>query len=230
MNSKASRKESVRQARKEMYRQLIFEAAERVFAEQGFDGAKMQDVAAEAGLSLGTLYAIFAGKAELFQAIHEARGRELIERSRADAGRYEAPIEQLLHGLRAYVEFLLDHPHFLRIHLYEGRALSLGKVAGGPAEPQEEAPKSGVEFLAEAMHRAIVEGALYEDDPVLMARLILAVQQVVLADYLERPEGGDRAVLLDRLETYLKRSFVRPEALAALEARAAERNQAVSSG
>jgi hypothetical protein len=63
-----------------------------------------------------------------------------------------------------------------------------------------------------------------------MARLILAVQQVVLADYLERPEGGDRAVLLDRLETYLKRSFVRPEALAARVARAAERNQAVSSG
>jgi AcrR family transcriptional regulator len=228
MISKSSRKESVRQARKEMYRQLIFEAAERVFAEQGFDGAKMQDVAAEAGLSLGTLYAIFAGKAELFQAIHESRGRELLERSRADAGRYEAAIEQLLHGLRAHVEFLLDHPHFLRIHLYEGRALALGKTAA--AEPQEDEARSGVEFLAEAMHRAMAEGALYEDDPVLMARLTLATQQVVLADYLERPDGGDRAALLDRLETYLKRSFVRPEALAALEARAAERNQAVSSG
>jgi AcrR family transcriptional regulator len=226
MSSKSSRKESVRQARKEMYRQLIFEAAERVFAEQGFDGAKMQDVAAEAGLSLGTLYAIFAGKAELFQAIHEARGRELVERSRAEAARYETALEQLLGEIRAYTEFLLDHPHFLRIHLYEGRGLASAK--GAATVEQEDGMRAGVEFLAESMHRATAEGALHEDDPLVMARLALAMQQVVLADHLERPEGGDRARLLDRFETYVKRAFVRPEALEALEARTTERMTAAS--
>lgn len=221
MISKSSRKESVRQARKEMYRQLIFEAAERVFAEQGFDGAKMQDVAAEAGLSLGTLYAIFAGKAELFQAIHEARGRELIEHARSEASKQETAIEFLLRGVRAYVEFLLDHPNFLRIHLYEGRALALGKSAAGAAdEPQREA---GLELITEAMHKGVAEGSLFEEDPSLMARLLVAAHQVMLADYLERPEVADREKLLERIETYVKRAFVKPEALVSLEARASQR-------
>jgi AcrR family transcriptional regulator len=226
MNSKASRKESVRQARKEMYRQLIFEAAERVFAEQGFDGAKMQDVAAEAGLSLGTLYAIFAGKAELFQAIHESRGRQLIEHARAEAGRFEDVTEQLLQGLRAYVEFLLDHPHFLRIHLDDGRVLAIGR-SSQPIETEEGAGTE-VDFVAESMHRAMSEGALYDDDPILMARLTIATQQVLLADHLERSDGGDREKLLDRLETYVKRTFVRPTAVAELETRASARATAAT--
>ena len=227
MNSKASRKESVRQARKEMYRQLIFEAAERVFAEQGFDGAKMQDVAAEAGLSLGTLYAIFAGKAELFQAIHESRGRQLIEHARAEASRFEDVTEQLLHGLRAYVEFLLDHPHFLRIHLDDARVLAIGRSSQAVVETEEGAGTE-VDFVAESMHRAMSEGALYDDDPVLMARLTIATQQVLLADHLERPDGGDREKLLDRLETYVKRTFVKPTAVAELETRADARATAAT--
>src|SRR5262249_13217196 len=52
-------------ARSRMYHDLIFECAERVFAEKGFDESTMQDVAAEAGISLKTLYATFPGKNEI---------------------------------------------------------------------------------------------------------------------------------------------------------------------
>jgi len=40
----------------------------------------MQDVAHEAGVSLGTLYRCFAGKWELYRAIHSLRGEELLAR------------------------------------------------------------------------------------------------------------------------------------------------------
>ncbi|MBC7174149.1 MAG: TetR/AcrR family transcriptional regulator, partial [Polyangiaceae bacterium] len=206
--TKTERKESVRQARKEMYRQLIFEAAERVFSEQGFDGAKMQDVAAEAGLSLGTLYAIFAGKAELFQAIQESRRRELMEHARGEAPSNASAVAQLLHAVRAYAEFLLDHPNFLRIHSYEGRALGLAKApAWAPADDQ---PDPGIELMLEAFERCIAEGALYDDDALLMARMTVAAEQALLADYFDRPETADRARLLERAQLYVKRSFIRP--------------------
>src|SRR5690625_6075980 len=42
--------------RRERYRLQILEAAEPIFAYSGFEGAKMQDVAAAAGISLNTLY------------------------------------------------------------------------------------------------------------------------------------------------------------------------------
>ncbi len=216
---KTARKESVRQARKEMYRQLIFEAAERVFSEQGFDGAKMQDVAAEAGLSLGTLYAIFAGKAELFQAIHESRRRELMEHARSETPAHENAVSHLLHGVRAYTEFLLDHPNFLRIHFYEGRALGLAKAPAGALPDGQLEP--GVELMVEAFERGLAEGALFPGDPMLMARLTIAMQQVMLADFLERPDSTDRASLLEQAQTYVKRAFIRPEALEQLDAPAA---------
>lgn len=216
MMTKTSRKESVRQARKEMYRQIIFDAAERVFSEQGFDGARMQDVSAEAGLSLGTLYAIFAGKTELFEAIQDSRRRELIEHARSRGAEDGGPVRRLLHGVRAYTEFLFDHPNFLRIHFFEGGALGL---ATSPLEAFPDAPlEPGVELLIEPFERGIAEELFYAGDPMLMARLAVGMQQVLLADYLERPESTDRAELIEQAETYVKRAFIRPEALAALEA------------
>ena len=61
-------------ARTRMYQDLIFESAECVFGQKGFENATMQDIAAEAGVSLKTVYASFAGKKELYDAIMLRRG------------------------------------------------------------------------------------------------------------------------------------------------------------
>lgn len=50
-------------------REQILEAAARVFAEAGFHSARMQDVAARAGLSNGTLYNYFTSKEDLLLAL-----------------------------------------------------------------------------------------------------------------------------------------------------------------
>ena len=77
MSKKA--KDAARKARNDVYRQHILEAAEEVFADKGFEAAKLQDIGTRAGLSMGTIYAIFPGKTELFTAILEERGREVAD-------------------------------------------------------------------------------------------------------------------------------------------------------
>ena len=62
-------KHEARKARNDVYRQHIFAAAEQVFAERGFEATKVQDISKLVGLSMGTLYAIFPSKADLFHAI-----------------------------------------------------------------------------------------------------------------------------------------------------------------
>ena len=52
-------REEARRARNELYRQHILQAAERVFSERGFENAKLQEISAQAGLSMGTIYSIF---------------------------------------------------------------------------------------------------------------------------------------------------------------------------
>ena len=55
------------QAREERRRQIL-EAALRVFLDKGYHAANVSDVAAEAGVSQGTIYWYFSSKEELFNA------------------------------------------------------------------------------------------------------------------------------------------------------------------
>ena len=62
-----------RNAKTSMYRSLIIDAAERLFASQGYDRTKIQDIATESGVSLGTLYSVFDGKSDIYEAVHDER-------------------------------------------------------------------------------------------------------------------------------------------------------------
>jgi AcrR family transcriptional regulator len=59
-------------------RERLIAAAIEVFAEQGYEGARLQDIARAAGLTTGAIYANFRGKAELlFSAIGTRAGAEV---------------------------------------------------------------------------------------------------------------------------------------------------------
>lgn len=49
-------------------RAALLDAAARVFAAKGYDGASISDITSEAGLSSGAIYSNYGGKAELFAA------------------------------------------------------------------------------------------------------------------------------------------------------------------
>ena len=53
----------------ELRRQHILEAAARVFGERGFRGATVRDVAEAAGVADGTIYNVFANKADLLLSL-----------------------------------------------------------------------------------------------------------------------------------------------------------------
>jgi AcrR family transcriptional regulator len=60
------------QARSRATRGRLLDAAEIVFAQKGYDGAKISDIAEEAGVSVGAVYFRFKDKDALFFAIAEA--------------------------------------------------------------------------------------------------------------------------------------------------------------
>jgi AcrR family transcriptional regulator len=67
----------VSDAHLEARREQIMEAARRCFSRRGFHGTSMQDVIAEAGLSVGAVYRYFKSKDELRQAVAERTVGEL---------------------------------------------------------------------------------------------------------------------------------------------------------
>jgi AcrR family transcriptional regulator len=199
-------KEKARRARNELYRQLILEAAERVFAGKGVEDAKMEEIAGESGLSLGTLYSVFSGKAELVRAIHETRLREVLQRTIDVAPGANDPLELLLSGVRSYVEFFVLHPDYLRMHLREGYAWGLGGAAVSSRE-RAAAWSEGIAMQTALFERGVAEGIFCDRDPELMARMMIAMQQVQLADWVERNMSGDPSDLVADMQAQVRRSF-----------------------
>jgi TetR/AcrR family transcriptional regulator, fatty acid metabolism regulator protein len=64
-------------------RKRILEAAVRVFAEHGYHGARVGDIAEDAGVAHGLLYHYFASKEEVLHAIFLENWGELLARFRA---------------------------------------------------------------------------------------------------------------------------------------------------
>jgi AcrR family transcriptional regulator len=89
-----------RQRRKESRPAELLAAALEVFAEKGYAATRLEDVAARAGVSKGTIYLYFEGKEALFKAAIEAAMTPAIEAVEAvvnDAGKPAAEL------LRAFV-------------------------------------------------------------------------------------------------------------------------------
>ena len=88
-------------------RQLVLEAAERLFVANGFGATSLEDIAREAGFSKGAVYSNFAGKTDLFFAIVEQQFAELAERLRRAVTAEEDALTRLAAVGTWYEEFLL---------------------------------------------------------------------------------------------------------------------------
>jgi AcrR family transcriptional regulator len=98
----------------------ILEACEVVFAEQGLQ-ASVGEVAARAGVAVGTLYNYFKDRDALAAGLIELRGEQLLDHiDRAVAASQKAPFPERLTALvRAYLEFFHAHRSFFRV-LFQG--------------------------------------------------------------------------------------------------------------
>jgi AcrR family transcriptional regulator len=70
---------TLRQRRSQETRELILDAAYRVFANRGYGQSSVDAVIAEAGLSKGAFYHHFTSKDELFKALIQDRQRKCID-------------------------------------------------------------------------------------------------------------------------------------------------------
>jgi len=199
--------DKARQARNDLYREHILDAAEQVFAEHGFENAKLQDISGLAGVSMGTIYAIFPGKEELFRAILDARGRELLQVARAGAQGHGDPRVALDRLIEAYIDYFIAHPNFLRMHLRLGTSWVLGPAVGSPGQVQLWSEIHTVQ--ADLMRRGVKAGAFVKDDPAFLAKLFSALDQVLLADWVAGGMQADRAQLIERMRTLVGRVIAR---------------------
>ena len=96
-------------------KKAIFDSAIQVFAENGYDGATVDEVASNAGVAKGTLYYHFSSKEELFNFI-VSEGISLIDSKVKEAtSTVTDPLEKLEISAKVQLKYVYDHKDLFRV-------------------------------------------------------------------------------------------------------------------
>jgi len=98
-------KDRKRQVVVEFRRSEILSAARKVFGSKGFEGTRMDDIAAEADLAKGTVYVYFQSKDEIYEAVVEQVVAEILSLTEQQV----ALARDFAGRLRAYIAVRLSY-------------------------------------------------------------------------------------------------------------------------
>lgn len=157
---------------KQSKRAAILRAGLGVFAEHGFEAARLDEVAQRAGVAKGTLYLYFKDKAELFEEIIRDAVAPVIARFEDVAMLPDLSLGQALDGMFAtFATQVLGTDRKLVLRLI---------IAEGPRFPRiaqfyhREVVSRGLAILRRVAKRAHARGELRDDTLVRFPQLILA--------------------------------------------------------
>src|SRR6266851_7332363 len=176
-------------------RERLLRAAADVFAERGYDGTRVADIAAAAGVSNGALYAHFASKADLLVDALRTHGRHLLgELFAADPDR---PVVDLLLTVGRWLPRRRDARGYLIVE-----ALVAARRDEDVAGPMREYVGERADWLAGLMRLAQAGGEL---DPALSPAalahfcLLLAMGSALITPDLHAIGEREWAALLTRV-------------------------------
>ena len=195
-------------SRREQYseatRAALLAAATRRFAEHGFAGTALEDIAADIQATRGAIYHHFAGKGALFEAVFEQLETEATKLCAAAAARAADPRSAAIAALDAFLDRCCD-PVYGRIVCLEA-PIALGWPRWQEAEEQF------AYGLVEQLIKALVEAGEIEDRPLeTTTRLVfgmLGTAGVALAEAsdVDKPRlKGEYAATIGRMVTALRR-------------------------
>jgi len=146
-------------------------------ASDGMRAAKMEAIAATAGVAVGTLYNHFEHRAALVDALLQARQAELLEHldEELEAHQRQPFVEQLCAFVEAALDFFAQHGPFVRVFLEAEH------------QPLEKQARRGDELLTEVrrrleilLHRGAKTKALRQDPSGVCGWLVLGALRAML--------------------------------------------------
>jgi len=189
-----------RQARGEKRIEQILDAAMRVFARVGYARATTNAIAAEAGISPGSLYQFFDNKEQIAQAL-ERRYADLLASTRGSAIETKAgqPLEVRLGKLvDVIVTFACDTPGFHALfserpysagvaHVahdhHEAIVAQLDRIVADEAPALSKAERALITQVATQIARALMPSVVAAEGPA--RKRLVAEMKIALLSYIE---------------------------------------------
>ena len=192
-------------------REVIEAAATELFAQRGYHGAAMEEIAQRSGVSVPVVYEHFASKKDLHRRLLEGHFSELRALWREQLRHEGAPRERVPQMLDAWFGYVQEHPYAWRMLFADttgdpeiqalhreiaaqSRALLVPLLAGQPgsASIAESAQLESLDMLWEVL-RAVLQGLAlwwYEHQQVARERIVATAMNALWIGY-ERVLAGE---------------------------------------
>ena len=96
-------------------RDAICNAAMNVFAEKGFDGAKIQEIAERAGVTKSLIHHHVGNKDALWKEVKATMFAQYFEAQRAIILSRDADLDVMRNSIQAYFQFFMENPKVIRL-------------------------------------------------------------------------------------------------------------------
>jgi AcrR family transcriptional regulator len=160
MATATPRRRAVREsAHRSRRREELLRLAAAVFAERGYHGASMREIADRWGVRQAAIYYYFPSKAKILEAICRYAITQFVERL-AEIRTADLPIEEKVRrALRAHLEPLIEQRFYVHAFLYQRRELP--RTARRPLDAQSHAYEALWDaILKEGQRRGVVPKSL----------------------------------------------------------------------
>lgn len=172
------------QARKQLTREHILDAAERVFARRGYHSTQVMDIVREAEVGQGTFYRHFKNKRGLFDALFDRLVLALLAGFEVSVGALPATLEEYrdmsLRGAIEATHVIDEHADALRIILRDGPSIDEACAARLEAV-YERMAQIGRIYL----DHAVKEGLVPAQDTELVGHLVVGYATRILMLWLD---------------------------------------------
>ena len=178
----------------------ILQAARKVFVRKGMAGARMQDIADEAGINKALLHYYFKNKAILFEVIFMQAAQKLFPRIN-EIFTGDLPLfEKIERFCEEYIDIIMENPYlplFVINEINQNPDLFFEKLMNGKTRPNPE------KFLQQ-MEREVKKGNIHKVSPLqLLVHLIsLTIFPFVAKPMIQKNLGLDelefRSLMLER--------------------------------
>ena len=189
----------LRTTRREQAVGLILHAAAEVFAENGYSGTSMEQIARRVDCAPATLYGYFKGKAQIFGRIWQEKSDEYLDGVAATVGGADDFDEAFGGYFDHFEKKLHSEPDFVRLLITVLRSHDLGAFPDGEAHQAQNVRYIGL--ITDVMQRGIQEGRVAPRPPELLAVAFLGMLHATV--YAWMLAGGQEPIkpLLDNVRS-----------------------------
>ena len=180
--------------------QQILDAAAELFAERGFEGASIQDIAQKAGVGKGTVYLYFKTKDDLIRQVYEYCYEMDIRACMEGVDEQKNTIDKLCRRMDNIIGYLLNHPR-------EAKIEQMYKVFFGGRDSHSYYQEEMYQAINRVVREGIAKGELRDMPPSLLTRIYYGSADGLYFGFQEEPDLWEESRVKEQCHQLIRDSM-----------------------